>query len=345
VHVILLLVALGACSPEPAVAGAKVAAPAALATAPVAQVQFAPRAEVSGTLEPIAAVQLGFDVGGRIEALLVERGARVVAGQEIARLDTSMAEAQVAQAEGALAAASAQVAAAEAGRERLQALRAVGGVSPQQETDADAGLQAARAGRQQAEAAALLARTHRDHHRLRAPIAGVVTMGPDNAGMMVGAGTPIFLVEDLSALQLKTTVGDRETWIAAGQTATLRAGEGQGGQGIPGKVARVLPALDPATRRIPVEILVAGDPGPLRAHGYARATIEGGDARPAWGVPASAVVARPDFCVFVQDEAGPRRVPVTVLEETEGQLTVDGALAAGDAVVVAPPPGLGASSS
>lgn len=340
-----LLLALGGCTPEPAVVGAKPAAVAALATIEVTAVQHAPRAEVSGTLEPIAAVQLGFDVGGRIEALSVERGARVAAGQELARLDASIAGAQVAQAEAALAAAAAQVAAAEAAWSRLQALDQAGGISAQQRTDAEAGLAAARAGRQQAEAAVMLAGTHRDHHRLRAPIAGVVTMGPDNAGMMVGAGTPIFVIEDLSALQLKSTASEREGWIAAGQVATLRAGEGTDGPGIRGRVTRVLPALDPATRRIPVEIVVEGNPGPLRAHGYARATVESAESRPAWAVPPSAVVARPDFCVFVDAPGGPRRVQVTVLAESETQLIVDGALVAGDAVVIAPPPGFGDGSS
>jgi len=81
-------------------------------------------------------------------------------------------------------------------------------VSEQQRTEVSAGNQAAQAMLEQAEAAVKLARTNVGYHTLRSPIDGIVTNAPDNAGILVGAGTPTFVIEDLSALRLKGTADD-----------------------------------------------------------------------------------------------------------------------------------------
>ncbi|MFZ5475827.1 MAG: efflux RND transporter periplasmic adaptor subunit [Myxococcota bacterium] len=303
-----------------------VAATAAPKTAAVEGVEWLPRVELTGSLDPAASVQLGFDVPGRIEALLVSRGDAVRKGDALARLDGRLAEAQLAQAEAALAGAQAQLAAGEAAFARLKALRDAGGVSEQQFGDTEGAVLAGRAGVQQAEAAVRLARTHVGNHVLRAPIDGVVTNGPDNPGMVVGGGTPLFVIEDLSALQIKATAPESAAWLAAGQPA--KVGDASG------TVVRVIPSLDPATRRIPVELRVDAPPPTLRAHAFARATVTATTPVPAAAVPATALVARPDFCVFLADGT---RVPVELLEMSGDRAVVRGDLAAGAQVLVDPP--------
>lgn len=75
----------------------------------------------SGTLIPAAEVDLGFEVGGEIDEILVEVGDEVAAGEVLARLDPTSAEAALAEAETALreltsplAVARARIAAADA---------------------------------------------------------------------------------------------------------------------------------------------------------------------------------------------------------------------------------------
>ncbi len=336
--VVSVLFLLAACSEEaaPTASPAPVAAsvaPAAVRTAPVEAVQYRPVVELTGTLSAVASVQLGFDVPGRIEKLLVDRGERVKKGKPIARLDDSMAKAQAAQAEAAVSGARAQLAAGEATLGRLEKLKAAGGVSEQQWSDATAGIAAGRAGVEQAEAALRLARTHVENHVLRSPISGVVSNGPDNAGMMVGAGTPIFLVEDLSALQVKATAPESASWLAEGQDAEIIV---PGGEPVKARVSRVIPSLDMATRRIPVEVRVDDPPATLRANGFARVSVRGAADIPAFKVPAAAVVARPDFCVFVKDGESVKRVPVEVLERGADGVTVRASLAADAQVVLDP---------
>ena len=339
----ILLLSLLSCKEITAVSTA--ATPAlALRTGAVEATTWLPTVELTGNVEPVAMVQLGFDVPGRIEALLVERGQAVRKGDAIARLDARIASAQLAQAEAALAGARAQVEAAEAAWKRIEQIKAAGGVSEQQYSDTKAQIEAGRAGLQQAEAGVRMARANVDFHTLRSPINGILTNGPDNAGIMTGAGTPMFLIEDLSTMQLKGTVGEEYSWVAAGQPASLQAGTPGTEVTVAAEVLRVLPSLDMATRRIPVELRIVAPPLNLKAHGFSRATITAAEPQPALAIPKAALVARPDFCVFVQAAAdqAPTRVPVAVLKEEGDKVLVRGKIEAGNLVVLDPPYSLGA---
>lgn len=339
VLVLPLLLGLSACADGGSTEARAESAAPTLRTAPAEAATWRPTLEVTGTLAPIATVHLGFDVPGRLAELLVDRGDAVAKGDPIARLDAALASAQLAQAEAAVAAATAQ---AEAAREAWGRLEKMGdAVSAQQRSEIRAGRDAAEAQLAQAEAAARMARTNVGYHTLRAPIGGVVTNGPDNAGILVGAGTPMFVIEDLSALQLKGTAPEDATWLVAGLGATIRAGSPGAEIEVPATVVRVLPSLDPATRRVPVELRVDAPPAGLRANTFARATITGPETEVV-AVPAGAVVARPDFSVFTATPGGaPERVPVTVLARDGGRALIRGAIAPGREVIVDPPHGYG----
>ena len=231
----------------------------------------------------------------------------------------------------------------EAALARVRTMKEAGGVSEQQLADAEAGVRAGRAGVDQAAAAVSMTKTNLGFHTLRAPIDGVITNGPDNAGILVGAGTPLFLLEDLSALQVKATAPESAGWIREGIDATVLPGAPGASAGTPAKVVRVLPSLDPVTRRVPVEVRVEAPPPELRAHAFARVRVSAGEPVEALGVPKGAVVARPDFCVLLQEGEGKvRKVPVEVLAyEAERTLVRGAGLAAGATAPVDPPNGLG----
>ncbi len=60
-------------------------------------------------------IAIAAEVGGRIEAITVDEGARVTAGQELVRLERSLLDAQIAQAQAAVETAQAQLAQVKAG--------------------------------------------------------------------------------------------------------------------------------------------------------------------------------------------------------------------------------------
>lgn len=334
------LVLGGGCIGESATANAE-ASIEKLQTASATPVTYLAEATLDGSLAPIASVQLGFDVPGRIEKLLVSRGDIVTKGEALAQLDSAMARAQAAQAEAAVTSAEAQLAAGEAAWAKAQQMHQAGALSAQQFADAQAGILAGRAGVEQARAAQSLARAHLANHTLRAPIAGTISNGPDNAGMMIGGGTPIFLLEDLTSLQLKGTVAETETWPAAGMKAVVQLGIPGANETAEAVVTRVLPALDPTTRRLPIELRLISPPTAFRAHSYAKAMIQATEPSSALSIPRAAVVARPNLSVVVVRGETYVRVPVRVIREEGEKSLVTGEILPNEAVVVYPPSGLG----
>lgn len=332
---------LAGCRAETGAASKAEAAPLTLRYGLAEPARHRPQTEITGSLDPVQSVQLGFDVPGRVQRLLVNRGDTVSKGQAVAVLDSSIAAAQADQAAAAVAGAEAQLVAGESGFERARRLKDAGAMSEQDWSTAQASVLAGRAGVQQARAAAAMARANLEHQTLKAPFAGVIQNGPDNAGIMTGGGTPLFLLDDISSLQIKGTAPeDTAGWLREGLDAIVFSATPGATVGVPAKVLRVLPSLDVATRRLPVEIRIEAPPGTLKAHGFARVVIDGGSDIDAWSVPRAALVARPDFCVFVAVDgaaAAPKRVPVTVLVEHGDSIIVRGDLTAGAQVVLDPP--------
>lgn len=75
---------------------------AALRTEPLRRGDLAARVSATGSLQPIRQANLAFLLPGTVQAVLVESGAAVTAGQVLARLDAVELELAVAQAENAL---------------------------------------------------------------------------------------------------------------------------------------------------------------------------------------------------------------------------------------------------
>ncbi len=99
IRAILVGLALAACHPDPATTPAAEAAVSAGFRYGMAEpARHRPSTEFTGSLDPVQSVQLGFDVPGRVQRLLVARGDHVAAGQAIAVLDSSIAQAQSDQA-------------------------------------------------------------------------------------------------------------------------------------------------------------------------------------------------------------------------------------------------------
>lgn len=79
-----------------------------------------------GQVEPGAKVTLSFELGGRLTSLSVEEGDQVTKGQEIARLDTALLEAERTRLEASRSATSSQLEFAETRVVRAEALREEG---------------------------------------------------------------------------------------------------------------------------------------------------------------------------------------------------------------------------
>jgi RND family efflux transporter MFP subunit len=308
-------------------------------------VRHAPRATVTGTLKARQAAPLGTSVPGTLARIAVRRGQEVRQGALLVALDDRMAQASQRQAEAGVAAARAQLALAEDARSRMERIRAEDGVSEAQLVGARHQRDLAAAQLAGAEAQLEQARVHLAHHSLTAPFPGVVTRIPDGVGLMVGAGTPLVELACSRLLVLETTLTQEdaaELRVGARVQVSVPATRARTADAV---VAVVLPAVDRATNRVPVEIEVPNPDGRFLANASARAELPRGAERDAYRVPMAALVQRAGgFAVWV---AGPdgraRALPVRLLAEEGGSsvvLPADGRWPEGLRVVALPPLGI-----
>lgn len=273
------------------------------------------KSEVTGALQPAKALQFGFEVGGRLAQLMVKKGAKVDAGQLIARLDPEIADAQVAQAEAAVKAAEANAAVANDAAKRQAELRAGNNVSDQQASASAS--QALAADSQVLAAKAQLAqmRAARKRHDLHAPFAGVLVDEPDQVGANVAPNASMFTLEQLDPLSLRATASesDRPKLILGAKVRVESTASNLTSDDA--FISSIIPSADAQTRRVPIEISVPNKQGRFVAHTLARAVLPLGAQEPALAVSATALASTGGDHLFVLADGGTvRRVSVQVLE-------------------------------
>jgi HlyD family secretion protein len=196
----------------------------------------------TGNVQPTNQVDVGSELSGIIENVLVEENDRVRHGQILAQLDVSRLQDQIAKSRGALTAAQALVSQTAAtvkerrvNLERLQgvATRSHGAVSRSDIDAADAALQRAAADAASAHAAVVQASatlrsddTSLAKASIRSPIDGVVLTRKIEPGQTVAASlqAPVLftLAEDLSQMQLQVDVDEADVGqVRDGQEATF----------------------------------------------------------------------------------------------------------------------------
>jgi RND family efflux transporter MFP subunit len=296
-------------------------------------VRWTPRVEVTGTLKPWAEADLGFETSGRLVRVAVAVGDEVKPGQMLAVLDASRAVAQVGQAESQVRAAEASLALAEDTRSRTEALALTKAVPEAQVEQARQHVALARAQLEGAQASARLAKSGAGLNSIAAPFAGVVTKAPTGIGSVVNPGVPLVHIEDTSRFRLSATLGEEDVpLVTTGSTVKVSYRD----RVVEGKVIAVVPSLDQATRRAPVEIEVPNEDRSLLAWGFVRARIEGAAEVNAVRLPALA--RRPgsqdEVVALVDGRARIRKVSFAVDED--GSLVVQRGLAASDTVLLSP---------
>lgn len=214
----------------------------------------------SGTLQPTRSVDVGSELSGTLEAVLVNENDRVTKGQVVARLDTSKLRDAVAKSTAAVASAEATVAQMEAtvaeSRANLNRLKHVaelsgGKVPSKTELEsaeatwqrAVANVASARADVAQARASLKTDETNIEKAVIRAPINGVVLTRKVEPGQTVAAAmtTPVLFViaEDLTKMELQVKVDEADVGsVKLGQSASFTVSAWPG-RNFPATIQRV----------------------------------------------------------------------------------------------------------
>jgi RND family efflux transporter MFP subunit len=298
---------------------------------------WAPHVDVTGTLKPWRDADVGFETGGRLVRVAVSVGDRIPEGKIVAVLDSSRAAAQVGQAESQVRAAEANLALAQDHLKRTEALTAQKAIPEAQAEQARQQVALAKAQLEGAYASTSLAKSGAGLHTITAPFAGIVTKAPTGIGSVVAPGVPLVHIEDTSRFRLSVTIGEEEVaFVATGAGVKIVYRE----RVVDGSVAAVVPSLDQATRRAPVEIEVPNPDGGLLAWGFVRARIAGKGEVPAVKLPALA--RRPGSQdEVVKVEAGKAKIArIAFATDDDGSLVVHRGLSESDEILLSPSPEL-----
>jgi len=295
---------------------------APLKIAKVRPVTSTAKDELTGSLFSSKLGALGFELGGRLMKTRVVKGDVVKEGALLGQLDPEIVDAQVAGAEAAVAAAEAGAEMATDVAARNEKLKAEGSVSDVQSKGATTTSKQAQAQLLGARAQLAQAKAARRRHDLKAPFGGTVIDAPDQIGGMVGPGMPVYIVQQLDPLILKTTITEDARDVVKPGLKVRVSSVGGKATTDDAVVKVVLASADPQTRRIPIEISVPNADGRFVANTLARAVMPMGGAQQAVAIPPTALGTNGGEHVWsVGPDSQLKRVPVKVLER-QGKETI-----------------------
>jgi HlyD family secretion protein len=308
----------------------------------------------TGNLRPTNQVEVGAEVTGPLDSVLVDVNDRVTKGQVIAVINTEIIDQQIAQSRANLNAARAALGQAQATLDidkvqldRLEEVRRLSGgrVPSQIEVErAEAAVErdraavaSARANIEAAQASLNGNLTTRTRAVIRAPVNGVVLARRVEPGQTVVANfntvTLFVLAEDLSQMQLRVSVDEADVGqVKPGQKATFTV-DAYPGRRFPATLERVDLASSSTTQAAAggaaaaggsvvsyeARLTVANPEGLLRPGMTATATIATQNTGKALLVPNAALRFRPDA---EEDGGGSVLNPQIGLEDQKQQATI-----------------------
>lgn len=304
--------------------------------------------EVVGNLVGAQTVDVVPRATGRLQTIGVRIGDPVTRGQMLAKVEDQELREQLRQAEASYEVARATIRQREAdlsfARTNLDRNKSLFDrqLLPRQSLDdAEARFQAAQAQLDLAQAQLQAASSRRDELRINlanttvnSPVTGFVARRLVDPGAFVTQNVTLLSVVDISTVRLVVNLVERDLRkVSVGASASVTV-DAYPGEEFGGRVARVAPVLDPATRTADMEVEIANPAGRLKPGMYARVRMTSAQKANALVVPKAAVVdvqGRKGVYMVQQNQAVFRGVTVGLEEANRIEVT-DG-LNEGDAVV------------
>jgi RND family efflux transporter MFP subunit len=299
------------------------------------------QASFAGEVRARSESALGFRVGGKITARLVDIGALVKVGTPLARIDASDLQLNSASIKSQMAAAQADWVQAEADYTRYRDLFEKKFVSAAEIDRRKATLDVAQARVAQAKAQLDVANNQSTYAVLAADRAGVITAVEADVGQVVAAGqTVVRLAREAEKEILITVPENRLPEVQAAQRIEVSLWAAQGKR-YAGKVREVSPVADAVTRTYAVRIAVADADAEMRLGMTASVLLQQPGAGQAVVLPLSAVYQQgADTALWIVDSASDgtqtvKLAPVKVGVYRESTVTIVSGVKPGDRVVTA----------
>jgi membrane fusion protein (multidrug efflux system) len=287
---------------------------------------FAEEIALTGTVQAARDVVISAEEGGVVRELLLERGAAVIEGQPIVRIDDAILRPQVERARAEAVLAQEQW----TRRKRLFEEDRVG---------SELAYLQDRLTSEQAAAQLKVLEERIARTVVRAPFAGVLEERLVEVGAMVGPGTPVARV--IAVNPVKVTAGVPERYasdVHPGASVRVRF-EALEGRSFEGRIGYVGTAVNPRNRTFPVEFTMSNMGGMIKPEMVANVSLVRRVVQQALVVPQNAVVRVTNGqAVFVVKKEGDIETvearTVTVGMSQNNMVTITSGLSAGDRVVV-----------
>jgi HlyD family secretion protein len=272
--------------------------------APAVRAEVDRELAVVGNLVGDQTVSVVPKTAGRLQEISVKLGDRVNRGQRIAKIEDQEILEQVKQAEAAFEVAKATIRQREAdldlAKTNVERSRSLfqRQLLPQQTLDdseakyqsAQASLDLARAQNNQSQARLDELRINLQNTIITSPVNGFVARRTADPGAFVSANAPIVDVVDIVHVRLVANIVEKDLkQIGVGDSARVEV-DAYPGESFMGRIARLSPVLDPATRTAPIEVEIPNDQYRLKPGMYARVGIITESHRDALVVPTNSLV-------------------------------------------------------
>jgi RND family efflux transporter MFP subunit len=291
---------------------------------------------ITGDLRPIESVEVRARLEGDLIGVYVREGERVRAGQVLARFEASEQESSHTSAQADQVAAESELATAQWNLEQTNELFKAGAVSERDYKAAQQGVTTARARVAAAAARVRATRSLVTDTRVLAPTSGVISQKYVENGEHMARGAQLFTLVRSDVLELAAAVPARQAnAVRVGQTVHFSAD----GRSFDGKLARVSPTVDPATRSVTVFVQVPNGDGSLKGGTFATGRVVSRVVSKTLVIPTAAVrQSAEDGKPFVYRIAGKvldiASVQLGVIDDRAGFAEVLDGLVEGDRVIV-----------
>lgn len=303
---------------------------------------------LTGALKPKETVNVTPQATGRLQELYFRVGDIVAARAPIAELDDEELQQQVHRAEAAIGVTNASLTQREAEHQNAKAtlqrsedLFKDGLISPQefeqQKTSVavfEAQMHLAKAQKTQAEAELRELHIRLEQTKIYAPMAGVVAQRYVDVGALVNPNTPVIQLVNLSTMVTQGNVPERSIGkLRVGNEAIVSV-DAIPDKPFTGRVARISPVLDAATRSALIEIDIPNSGTALKAEMFARIRLDLGSMREATLISRDGLVYRGQQPgVYVVEGDRPVFRPIETGMTREDQVEVLANLPAGTQIV------------
>jgi RND family efflux transporter MFP subunit len=207
-----------------------------------------------GTIQGLRRVPLSTKMMGTVEALSVQEGDRVQAGQTLARIRSQNVQAQRSQVQARLREARAALDNAETNFERMKALRKKESATQKEFDDAQTAYERAQATVDALEGKLAETEDMLTYATIETPIDGYVVEKRAETGGLATPGRPLLVVETLDALKAVVQVPEQDVnRFATGDSVTVRIGAA-GNRVQPGVVTQINPSGNRASRQFEVQV-------------------------------------------------------------------------------------------